>query len=573
MNIFLIDATGPFFKGYARRTINWSKIPFQHLQLDGHESDLQFNSIYKDMETFASKVASIGYNSVSLDDVVHLTDHAWYEPALRELIRKYQDRYAPVFEILRRYNLDIYLTMDVLTFSPALKKRLSGRFQDGVTFVHDLLSRLMDTLPEIAGVILRIGESDGNDVKGSFQSELFLKRPSQVNTLLKTLLPLFAEHDRQLILRTWTVGAHAVGDLIWHRDTLKKVLATIDSPNFILSMKYGESDFFRYLPLNKNFFRTDVRKIIELQARREYEGCGEFPSFIGKDYEGFMRELDTVDNLAGISVWCQTGGWVPFKRLTFLESQGIWNEINTYAALKIFKEKCSARSALEQYAESIDNPAPAALIELLETSEEVVKELLYIPEFANQKLFFRRVRIPPLLTVYWHTVFINHSLRKIMRHFVRNRENCISEGALSLEKIQRMKLLAEECKLPAADIQYMYDTFSILVLARQYYFTSDSAAVQKKLKKAKKKYKKLYPKNTRPRYRLKTDFHPFRLRGSHIRWIVRFGLRNQRGYRLVDHLFTLHLTGLLYRLVQKRHPKIFPKFARKRAMGVDVIFK
>lgn len=34
MNLFLIDAIGPFFRGYERRTINWSKIPFDHLKLE-----------------------------------------------------------------------------------------------------------------------------------------------------------------------------------------------------------------------------------------------------------------------------------------------------------------------------------------------------------------------------------------------------------------------------------------------------------------------------------------------------------------------------------------------------------
>ena len=42
--------------------------------------------------------------------------------------------------------------------------------------------------------------------------------------------------------------------------------------------------------------------------------------------------------ITGISVWCQTGGWVPFRRLTYLEKEGIWNELNSYACIKIFKE-------------------------------------------------------------------------------------------------------------------------------------------------------------------------------------------------------------------------------------------
>ena len=101
--------------------------------------------------------------------------------------------------------------------------------------------------------------------------------------------------NRHLILRTWTVGAYPVGDCIWHPQTLARCLEGISSPAFILSMKYGESDFFRYLPLNPQFFATKVQKMIELQARREYEGCGEYPSFIGGDCEHYARQLKSYN--------------------------------------------------------------------------------------------------------------------------------------------------------------------------------------------------------------------------------------------------------------------------------------
>lgn len=57
-------------------------------------------------------------------------------------------------------------------------------------------------------------------------------------------------------------------------------------------MKHGESDFFRYLPLNRNFFRIKFAKIIELQNRREYEGCGEHHAISGWEYEAMRRSYD-----------------------------------------------------------------------------------------------------------------------------------------------------------------------------------------------------------------------------------------------------------------------------------------
>jgi hypothetical protein len=56
MHLFLIDAIGPFFRGYDWRTINWSKIPFAHLALDGPHSDAQWARIREDLETFCAAV-------------------------------------------------------------------------------------------------------------------------------------------------------------------------------------------------------------------------------------------------------------------------------------------------------------------------------------------------------------------------------------------------------------------------------------------------------------------------------------------------------------------------------------
>ena len=154
-------------------------------------------------------------------------------------------------------------------------------------YLRGLLDRFLTDFPEVAGVIVRIGESDGKDVHDDFRSQLVLKTPEQARAFLQEMLPVFERHGRRLIFRTWTVGAYPIGDLMWHRDTFARVFEGITSPALVVSMKYGESDFFRYLPLNRNFFRTPLAKIVELQSRREYEGCGEYPNFTGWLHERF----------------------------------------------------------------------------------------------------------------------------------------------------------------------------------------------------------------------------------------------------------------------------------------------
>lgn len=573
MDIFLIDGIGPFFRQYTKRQINWSKIPFHAFPPPGEELDRYFDSIVEDIRVFAKKVHQLGYNSITFDDVAHLTPDGKLEEDVNARIKVYIKHFKRIFTLCDEFGLDIYLTMDVMSLTPALTKHIGDNTERAITYLERLVDTTLQIHPEVKGIILRIGECDGKDVKGIFRSELLLKTPKQVKRILQTLLPVFEQYDRTLILRTWTVGAYPVGDFIWHRDTCSYILNDIQSTNFILSLKYGETDFFRYLPLNSHFFHTKVRKIIEFQARREYEGCGEYPSFIGWDVYDYYQQLQYAENMAGISVWCQTGGWVPFRRLSFLEPAGIWNELNAYAIIAIFNEQKKVEEIAADFASNLQFDDTAKIIEFLKINDEVIKTLLYIQPFAEQKLFFRRVRIPPLLSVYWNNIFINHSVRKVLLAHVDDLESCLQQGRDGLKKIARMREIAVEANLPVEDIDYMSDTFTLLHLAREYYFLPYDEERKKKIKKAKKEYKKRYPKSLRPRYRIKANFEPMQLRSTHLKWLMKILLRRKRGYRVIDRLFTLHLMGIMYKLLVKAKPEIIPKFARKHAMGIETIFK
>ncbi len=573
MDIFLVDAIGPFFRNYKKRNINWSKIPFHSFFGKPGKTRQLFRTIRCDLDIFCRNVRKVGYNCVSFDDVAHLTPDPWIEPRINKAIIDLQRDYRKLFKICSKYSLGIYLTMDILSLTPQLKRRIAGRRSLANIFLRRQIETILSTFPEIKGIILRIGECDGKDVKGIFKSELLLRTPKQVNRMLHDLLPIFEKHQAHLILRSWTVGAHKIGDFIWHRGTTAKVLRKIDSPWFILSMKYGETDFFRYLPLNKLFFRFKVKKIIELQARREYEGCGEYPSFVGYDYSKYQQQLLSAPNMVGISVWCQTGGWIPFRRLSYLEQDAIWNEINSFVTLKIFKENMSVSQAVNAMAREKNYQNPEAFLALLCLSDQVVKELLYTPELAKRKLFFRRIRIPSQLSVFWNNIFINHSVRKMMQTFVVDGKECVDAGYRALSKIDQMKALARQIGLNVDDIQYMADTFGILALAREYYFLSYSDEVKYRVKIAKKNYKLKYPPGSRPRYRIKTDFSNFKMRSHHLRWILRLLLRDKRGYRVLDYLFTLHLLAYAIRFLVFVRPSILPKFARDSAMGIETILR
>lgn len=570
-SLFLIDAIGPFFRGYDRRVINWSKIPWDHA---GRQGAAWWETVCRDLNVLGRQATAWGFNAVSIDDVTHLAEHPWLEPEVRHRVARYRVEMKRCFEVLRKTGLSIYVTMDVFSATPGLLKRLRVEQKPVNDYLAELMDRFLADFPEVAGIIVRIGESDGKDVHDDFRSQLVIKTPGDARTFLQHLLPVFEKHGRKLVFRTWTVGAYPIGDLMWHRGTFAETFKGITSPALIVSMKFGETDFFRYLPLNRNFFRTGLAKIVELQTRREYEGCGEYPSFVGWQYERYIRELKQAQNVVGCMVWCQTGGWVPFRRLAFLEPEAIWNDLNTYVTIRMMKDGSLVEDAVREFANMRRLGDAEALLELLRLADECVRELLYVEEFAQQKLFFRRVRIPPMLTVYWGNIFVSHSIRKLLRHFVRDADSALRSARRCMDNLERMIPLAARAGAPVADIEYMRDTFHLLALAREYYFAEDAQDIEARILEAKKVYKARYAKRgLRARYRVKTDFKPLLLNPRHLGWAVAFLMRRHRGYRMVDRLVILSALSLIYRFIAARRPQWIPGFASKSAMGVDVVFR
>lgn len=569
--LHLIDVIGPFFRGYDRRVINWSKIPWDHA---GRQGAAWWEEVCRELNVVSRQAVNWGFNAASIDDVAHLADHEWLEPVIRRRVQRYRTEMQRCFSVLKGAGMAIHVTMDVFSSTPELKKRLRLTRTSVNDYLKQLLERFFTDFPEVAGVIVRIGESDGKDVKDDFHSQLVIQTPEDARSFLQALLPVFEKHGRRLIFRTWTVGAYPIGDLMWHRDTFSRVFEGLTSKALVVSMKYGESDFFRYLPLNRNFFRTPLAKIVELQTRREYEGCGEYPSFTGWLYEQYARELRQAENVIGCMVWCQTGGWVPFRRLAFLDAEALWTDLNTFVTIRVIKEGALVEDAVREFAQKRHLGDADALLELLRLADECIRELLYIEEYARQKLFFRRVRIPPMLQVYWGNIFVSHSLRRLLRYFVRDADAALRSARRCMDNLDRMMPLAERAGVSVADIEYMRDTFRLLALSREYYFAEDAPDIEARILEAKSVYKKKYAKRgLRARYRIKTDFKPLLLNPKHLAWAIQFLMRRQRGYRVVDRLVVLSGLSLIYRFIAARKPHWIPGFASKSAMGVDVVFK
>lgn len=568
----LIDGIGPFFRGVERKRINWSKMPFSDMEQDGRLRHERVRGWCHDFELVCRRASETGFNAITLDDLAHLYIAETYSEGVRSLLQDYQTLYTELIAIARRHGLAVFVTADVFS-SPIDAPSLNGDLGKILATLREACEQVFDEL-DIAGIIFRIGESDGLDVHGTFRSELVLKHSTHVRRFIEGLLPVFESRDREFVLRTWTVGAYPVGDLQWNRETFDACFEGLDSPNFAISMKYGESDFFRYLPLNKLFFRSSHRKFVELQARREYEGCGEYPSFVGLDYQAYQEQLEGAENVVGLSVWCQTGGWTTFRRLTYLDPEGVWNEINTHVALRIFKHGETAQEAvMHWHTRNRPHTDFESTWELLRLSSEVVSELLYVRDFAQQKLFFRRLRIPPLISASWDHILVTHSLRKVLRNYTRDPHEAVREGHAALGKITRMREHAIRADLPVDDVEFMQHTYKLLSLAREYFFLPFSEERTDRLCHAKWLYKDRYPRGSRYRYTIHTDFKKVRLSKRRIGQLLSVALRRQRGYRLIDQILFVRLLAILHPVISWTSKKLVPAYARDQAMGIETILR
>jgi hypothetical protein len=570
MELRIVDAIAPFFIAtQPGATVNWSKIPFTSLEKNGRLDPSIAARIESRFQRYVARVSRLGFNALSIDDLAHLAPLGCYTASFAQKIIDYQELYERLFAIAADYQMRVFVTTDVMFYNRHIDAYVKGRDPAIVHLLGRAIRRVCRRWPIVAGVIFRLGESDGVDVEGAFHSRLSIKTARQGRRFIRSLLPLFERYNRLMIIRTWTVGAYPIGDLIWNPRTYRRLLSAIISDHLVVSMKYGTTDFYRFLDCNPLLFEGPHKKILELQARREYEGFGEFPSFIGYDYERLARRLRDCDQLIGVSVWCQTGGWSRFSRLTFLDDSP-WNEINAYVTIKLFAEGQTADCAVRGFCQSrMPGCDGAKLQELLRLSEMVMKRGWYIPGFSSRCFFFRRTRVPPLLWIFWDTIIINHALRKILRSFVPDKKEAIREGYRVLSQIKEMRRLAGELGMPLESLDFQYATFKVLAQAREYFLGRWDPRLPNRIERLAREYEERYPAG----FHIERDFSPLHIRRSVIRLAVQLLLRNRGPYRFLEQTLLVRLSGWVYPFVKKYHRNRLPDIAQKQTMGFQTLFK
>jgi hypothetical protein len=572
--IHIIDALGPFIEPSDQSVINWSKVDFSNLERSGSLDAAVAQRIEQRFESYVIKVRDLGYDSMSFDDLAHITIFPWYGSELTQLLGSYHSLYKHLFKITKRHGMKIFINTDYLFQNDAMREHRRQEKLSNEDFFVEVLDTAFKDFPEIDGIILRIGENDGKDVESNFLSKLILRTPKKANKLLKRILPLFEQYNKKLIFRTWTVGVYQVGDLIWNQQTFATVFDLIDSDALIISMKFGDTDFMRYLELNPLFLTTKHKKIVELQTRREWEGMGTLPSFIGWDYDNYFQDITKNETVVGIHVWCQTGGWAKstWNNITFLKDSSFWNELNTYVTVKMYRDKCTPERAIELFCLAYNIPEVHKFTELLKLSEIAIKQGLYIRELAEQKHYFRRSRVPTLLWLTWDKVLLQPVAIFLIRTFVKHPSLAIQESKIAVDATAKMIRIAKDIKLKQSvidSIEFQHATLTLFVDIKAHILGLANKSTLSSLQTHIDAYTVAYPQHfTIPNVKLlKTPSRSTRF----SKYPLGLLLRHTSMYRKRDKI--LMTTSRIQRQLVRYYLHRSKSHLSDQSMGIDVIFK
>lgn len=328
--------------------------------------------------------------------------------------------FGPVFQYAADMGMHVYLLTDMLAVSPPLEayleRTVGGLAVDDPALwsVYQAgLSELFDSMPFVDGLMVRIGEGGAVYQAGwDYSSKLAVTSETSVQAMLHALLETAAAHDREIIFRTWTVGVGAVGDLHTNPASYETVLGGIDDPHLIVSTKYTMGDFYSHLPLNPTLETGTQRRIVEFQARREFEGFGALPNdLVAEEGQALQQFLAANPHVEGIWNWTQDGGPLRAGPMTLYLRTGFWQmyDLNTYGAARLAwdPDAAPAQVTADWVRQTLsDDPATAAtLTDALSRSREAITRGLYIRPFAEQSVKALGLEPPPMMWIFeWDIV-------------------------------------------------------------------------------------------------------------------------------------------------------------------------
>ncbi len=430
----------------------------------------EFERVRRDWIAYVDRMAAYGNNGVIVDAFLEFINfdrvddgRAVYEAdsPLRARHRAIQHAFRGLFEHAEAAGMGIFLKTDMLALTGDLERHLldtTGGLDPADPRLWAVyaagLDELFTNFPEVRGVVVRVGEAgalyniDGLD----YRSEMALRTPRHVDTMLKSLLPVFERHERTLVFRSWSVGLGELGDLHNEPTVYASALADIDSPALVVSTKYTRGDYFGFLPLNPTLLAGSQKRIVEFQARREFEGFGAFPNELGGLHQRALRQILTRNpNVVGVSLWTQEGGPLKAGPISLYPLSGFWRWIDAsvFTTSRLAQDPEADVEALRaewvRQTISTDPAVVAAYSEVLNLSRDAVEKAWYLRPFAERQVVVGDFDLPPLMWIQeWDHIGGWSAVSSAVYEVVGDdRERAIADGFEAVELTRRMRARLE----------------------------------------------------------------------------------------------------------------------------------
>ncbi|WP_245601914.1 hypothetical protein [Hamadaea tsunoensis] len=363
------------------------------------------------------------------------------------------EAFGPVFAYAHTMGLKVFFLTDMLAVSPPLEKFLGGRSAEDPalwTVYQAGLAELFDSMPFADGLMIRIGE--GGDVYKQagwdYSSKIAVTTPAAVRAMLTAFLQTAGERGKDVIFRTWTVGVGAVGDLHTNPDSYGAVLGGLHDPHLVVSTKYSAGDFYSHLPLNPTLDVGDQRRIVEFQARREFEGFGALPNDLGSlEQLALQHFLAANPHVEGVWNWTQDGGPLHAGPMSLYLKAGFWPlyDLNTYATGRLAWDpetdpgQITADWARRTF--SADPKTVAAIGQAMALSRDAVTQGLYLGPYAADSVKALGLEPPPMMWIFeWDIVTGDSAALDSIHAIAKDHvDEAIAEGENAVALARRMQ--------------------------------------------------------------------------------------------------------------------------------------
>ncbi|WP_367130745.1 hypothetical protein [Saccharothrix sp. HUAS TT1] len=402
--------------------------------------------------------------------------------------------FGPVWGYAHELGVKVFLSTDMLALSPPLRAFLE-REAGGLDTEDERLWRVyraglaevFERLPHVAGMMIRIGEGGAayRFAGWDFTSEIAVTTPEAVRAMLRAFLAVAAEHDREIVFRTWSVGIGEVGDLHTSRDAYAEVLGELRDDRLVVSTKYTLGDFYSHLPLNDTLLVGDHRRIVEFQSRREFEGSGALPNDLGELHRQALRAFLANPRVEGVWTWRQGGGPLLAGPRALDLRAGFWQlyDLNSYVTGRLAwdpdQDPARATADWVRRTFSHDPGVVHAVCGALALSREAITTGLYVGPYARHRVRALGLEPPPMMWIFeWDIPTGDSATLGTVYAVGRDRvDEAVAEGAAAIGTARRMRDLVGATdpagwRDPAlrerfvAALDYQVDLFGVLAAYR-----------------------------------------------------------------------------------------------------------